>query len=290
MAGGVKNREKAEMLAGIFTMAVAILLLVAVVLIMTQCDMEAPETTDSTVSQDTRETQPPEPTLRANPYNSGDFACNNGYLTCISGKSILGIDVSSHQGIIDWAQVAGTDVKFVMVRIGYRGYMVSDICEDSMWRTNVAGAKENGLMVGAYFFSQAISVEEALEEAAFVLQQLDGMALDLPVVFDWEPIGETTRTAQVDAQTLNACAIAFCEAIRKAGYEPMVYFNIDLSSRLLDLVQMQQQGYPFWLAMYSTQMTYPYRVDMWQYTNSGSVAGIDGDVDLNLLFSYGAFE
>lgn len=286
MAGSVKNREKAEMLAGVITMSVAILLLVLAVVMMTRCDVEAPETTESTTSQDTRETEPPAPTLQANPYNAGDFAYSNGYLSCIAGQSILGIDVSSHQGVIDWAQVAGTDVEFVMVRIGYRGYVVGDICEDTMWRTNVQGAKENGLMVGAYFFSQAISVEEALEEAAFVLEQLDGMALDLPIVFDWEPIGETARTAEVDAETLNACAVAFCEAMREAGYQPMVYFNIDLSNRLLDLVQMQQQGYPFWLALYSNQMSYPYQVDMWQYSNSGSIAGIDGDVDLNLYFTY----
>ena len=288
MAGFIKDREKTELLAGAITMGVAVLLLVLAIVFLTRCNAESPEnpTDNGSSSTESVQTQPTAPTLPKNPYGPGDFAYNNGYLTCISGNSTLGIDVSSHQGIIDWETVGTTDVGFAMVRVGYRGYNNGLICEDTMWRDNMAGARDNGLKIGAYFFSQAISVEEALEEAAFVLELLDGMPLDMPIVFDWEPIGDSARTAHMDAKTLNACTIAFCQAIQEAGYEPMVYFNIDLSSRLLSLTEMQAQGYRFWLAQYTNQMTYPYQIDMWQYSDGGSVPGITGNVDLNLYFTY----
>lgn len=288
MSVKVKDREKIEVLAGLITMGVAIILLLIAIIFMTRCSAQPSETTGSTdnSSAEAPETDPTAPTLIENPYGAGDFAYNNGYLTCITGSSMLGIDVSSHQGTIDWTKVATSDVKFAMVRVGYRGYVVGDVCEDTMWQTNMQGARDNGLMIGAYFFSQAISVEEALEEAAFVLEKLNGMKLDLPIVFDWEPIGDSARTAHMDAKTLNACAKAFCDAVEAAGYDGMVYFNIDLSSRLLDLPQMQQAGYHFWLAMYSDRMTFPHRIDMWQYTDGGSVPGINGNVDLNLYFTY----
>lgn len=288
MAGKVKDRERIEVFAGLIAMAVAIILLLAAVLFMTRCSAQPPDTAGTTdsASVETERTEPTDPTLAENPYGAGDFAYNNGYLTCIAGSSMLGIDVSSHQGAIDWSKVAATDVAFAMVRVGYRGYVVGDVCEDTLWRANMQGARENGLKIGAYFFSQAISVEEALEEAAFVLEKLDGMALDMPVVFDWEPVSDSARTAHMDMETLNACAKAFCGAIQDAGYDAMVYFNIDTSTRLLSLTEMQALGCKFWLAMYTDRMTFPYQIDMWQYSDGGSVPGINGDVDLNLYFPY----
>ena len=85
---------------------------------------------------------------------------------------------------------------------------------------------------------------------------------------------------------LNHCAVAFCEEIRKAGYTPMVYFNQELGYHMLDLSLLHQQEYPFWLAMYTSALTFPHRVAMWQYTSGGTVAGITGPVDLNLYFLY----
>ena len=288
MAGLVKNKEKFELVAGLITMGVAVLLVLFAILFLSRCTAEAPEdegngdaTTMSTMLQG-----PTDPTLAPNPYGPGDFAYKNGYLTCIAGKSILGVDVSYYQGNIDWQAVASSPVDFAMVRIGRRFADTGTIQEDPMWQVNLNGAKSNGLLVGVYFFSQAINPAEALEEAQFVISLLDGMALDLPVVFDWEFLGETDRTAHMDAATLNACAKTFCDAIAAAGYTPMVYFNEDLSSRLLDLQQMQTEGYAFWLAKYSNQMTYPHKIQMWQYTDGGNVPGIDGNVDLNLYFTY----
>lgn len=287
MAGSTKNREKTELMAGLITMGAAVLLLLFAVIFMTRCSADAPQdTTASTGSTTTNSTEAPRPTLPPNPYSAGDFAYKNGYLTCIGGDSLLGIDVSSHQGVIEWDKVAATDIAFAMVRVGYRGYEVGNICEDTMWKTNLQGARDNGLLVGVYFFSQAINAEEALEEAEFVLELLDGVQLDLPVVFDWEPVGDSARTAHMDAATLNACTVTYCDAMEAAGYQPMVYFNMDLSSRLLSLTQMQEEGYHFWLAMYTDRMTYPYQINMWQYSDGGSVPGISGNVDMNLYFPY----
>lgn len=285
MPGFVKNREKGELIAGLITMGAAVILLLGAILVMTQCTATPGDENPSSPSQSSSSLPDPTgPTLAANPYKAGDFAYRNGYLTCLAGQSVLGIDVSSHQSDIDWQKVADAGIGFSMIRIGYRGYSNGETVEDTMWKTNFQGAKENGLMVGVYFFSQAITVEEAKEEAALALQWLDGAALDLPIVFDWEPISETARTANVSAEMLVDCALAFCAEVEKAGYDAMVYFNIDLSTTLLDLLQVQEAGYDFWLAMYKDSMTFPYQIEMWQYTDGGSVPGINGNVDLNLYF------
>ncbi len=224
--------------------------------------------------------------LIPNPYHAGDFAYRNGYLYCASGKSALGVDVSEHQKQIDWPTVAGQGIEFAMVRLGFRGYGESGIMkEDAYARRNLQGAMDAGLQVGAYFYSQAVSPEEAIAEANLALEILDGTPLSMPLVFDWEVFSAEGRTYNVDAQTMTACAVAFCQTVRAAGYEPMVYFNRDIALRLLDLQQMQQLGVSFWLAQYGN-MTFPHRVDMWQYTDTGIVKGIEGDVDLNLFFTY----
>lgn len=220
--------------------------------------------------------------LRSNPYGEEDFAYENGFLKCIAGESWVGIDVSHHQGIIDWMQVAASDVEFAMIRMGHRTVDEGQLRSDRMGQKNLQGAIDAGLKVGVYFYSQAISVEEATEEARFLLDMLGDVQLQMPVVFDWEILSPQARTANVDSQILNACAIAFCDVIREAGYEPMIYFNQDIAKRLFDLQQMQERGYDFWLAMYSDKMTWPYQVDMWQYTDSGRVKGIETNVDLNV--------
>ncbi len=226
------------------------------------------------------------PTLVANPYSAGDFGYKDGLLTCLSGQTMRGIDVSSHQKLIDWPLVASDGIEFAIIRLGYRGWGTGEIVSDELAQTNLQGAAEAGLKVGAYFYSQAISVAEAQEEARFVLEQLAGRQLDMPVVFDWEIFSESGRTALVDGQTLLDCTLAFCDIIEAAGYQPMIYFNLDVGTRLLDLVELQQRGYPFWLAMYTDSMTYPYRIEMWQYSETGKVKGIEKPVDMNLYFIY----
>lgn len=231
--------------------------------------------------------QEPPPTLEPNPYGPADFNYNEqGYLTCISGKSIPGIDVSSHQGSIDWTQVKAAGMEFAFIRVGYRGYDTGTLHADEMALTNLRQAKDAGLKVGAYFFSQALNADEAAEEAKFALAMLDGVELDLPLVYDWEYVSESARTGDMEPDTLLACAEIFCNAVEQAGFQPMVYFNQELVKDMLDILKLVQ--YPFWLAMYTDQMTFPHKVDFWQYSDQGQVPGIEGYVDLDLYFPYDA--
>ena len=224
------------------------------------------------------------PTLADNPYAPTDFATVDGYVTCTAGPTRRGIDVSEHQGKIDWQEVRSAGFDFAFIRIGYRGYSVGRIKPDDCARENLAGAKAAGLDVGVYFYAQAISPEEAAEEARWCLDFLNGEKLDLPVVYDWEWVGTDARTGAMDRETLTECVQTFCEAIKDGGYSPMIYFNTHVSQDLLDLKALQR--YHFWLAQYKTQLDYPHQIDLWQYTETGKVPGIEGNVDIDLMFIY----
>lgn len=232
------------------------------------------------------EPTPTEPTtnLAANPYTPDDFSYAGDYMTCTAGTSTLGIDVSEWQGQIDWQQVRDAGVEFVMIRIGWRGSEQGLLTQDSMAQTYYEGAKAAGLRVGGYFFSQAINPEEAVEEAQFVLDVTAGWQLDMPLAYDWEYISADSRTAGVDNDTLTACAAAFCSYIEQAGYESMLYFNTHHAVHRLDLEALADYG--FWFAQYDHNLDTDYRVDLWQYTDTGSVPGIEGNVDINLHFTY----
>ena len=128
------------------------------------------------------ETLPPPP---ENPYTESDFYVQDGFVYCSAVDAKTGIDVSSHQEVIDWATVAQSGVDYAMIRVGYRGYDQGGVHIDSYAEANLQGALDAGLPVGVYFYSQAISVEEAREEAEVVLEFLDGWEITYPVVFDW---------------------------------------------------------------------------------------------------------
>ncbi len=225
------------------------------------------------------ETLPP---LDANPYKPEDFAEIDGYLACVTGPCSMGIDVSSYQGDINWQQVKHAGVEFVIIRIGGRGYgQEGNLYADSRAQEYYRGAKAAGLQVGAYFFSQAVSRGEAYQEAQYALELLEGWELDLPVVYDWEYISASARTAKVDARTLTDCAKTFCKAVEDAGRSAMVYFNPNQAKYRMYLEELTE--YPFWLAMYDAPMSFPYEVEFWQYTDTGRIPGIYGNVDINLM-------
>ena len=206
----------------------------------------------------------------------------NGVVT-YSGDALYGVDVSAHQGEIDWAAVAADGIDFAILRIGNRGYSAGAIREDTSFEENYAGAKENGLLAGVYFFSQAVSEEEAVEEAEQVLSWLNGRALDGPVVYDWETIeDDEARTDGVSGETVTACARAFCDTIRQGGYTPMLYCNGMLGYLSYDLTDLQDIG--VWYAEYGDYPSYAYAMELWQYTNSGSVSGIEGSADRDIWF------
>ena len=195
----------------------------------------------------------------------------------------LGVDVSYFQKEIDWEAVAADGVEFALVRLGYRGYSEGALYEDDLARANLDGAAAAGLKVGAYFFSQATSVEEAEAEAELALRVLDGRKLDLPVAFDMEEIyGETARTDVLSREEATDCAEAFCRRIRKGGYQPMLYGNAAWLAARIDRKALRDL--PVWLAQYHYRVNYPYDFALWQYTASGRVQGIEGEVDLNICF------
>ena len=219
-----------------------------------------------------------------NVFTPLDFAYEGDYLTCTTAPSIRGIDISTHQKEIDFQKVKEAGFEFVMIRLGYRGFIEGVLFEDEWAQRNYQGAIAAGLKVGGYFFSQAITPEEAVEEAKYAMDIIEGWQVEMPIVYDWEFVQDGYRTDAVDARILTDCTKAFCDTVEKAGYQSMLYFNPTQSRKQMYLEELTDYG--FWLAMYSDQMTYEYKVDMWQYSCTGSVPGINGNVDINLYFPY----
>ncbi len=229
------------------------------------------------------ETEPENPTIPPdrNPYDRYDFQYNrHNYLLLQNVDSSPGVDVSAYQGDIDWNAVARSGIEFAIIRLGYRGYGSGKLVEDEYARKNLQGARDAGLKVGAYFFSQALTVEEVDEEIAYMLGILGETYLDMPLVLDWEIPAADARTANMDARTLTDLQLHFCDKVSQIGYKPMIYFNWHQSENLYFLSELED--YPFWLALYQDRMTYPWKVEMWQYTCTGRVPGIYGDVDINV--------
>lgn len=226
----------------------------------------------------------------ASSYPKESFNKNEDGRVVYADKTVqyaTGIDVSSHQGEIDWKKVKNDGIDFAVVRIGFRGYgAAGNICEDDMAEKNIRGAAAAGLKVGVYFYSQATTVSEAEDEADFVLNIIKHYSIDYPVVFDWEndPAVGGMRTDNVTGNELTEFAVAFCEKIKAEGYTPGVYFNLNDAYMRYDLSKIK--NYPFWYAQYEGDSpTFYYQYDIWQYSATGTVDGIKGKVDLNIAFS-----
>ena len=232
--------------------------------------------------------QPIDPELAKNSYDWSNLVRENGrlhYRPADGAEALTGVDVSTHQGEIDWKKVAADGIDFAIIRLGFRGYGQSGVLKvDDRFEENLTGAAEAGLRVGVYFYSQAITVEEGLEEARLVLETLKGRALDFPVVFDQEEVYEAeARTDDLDAGTATDIAIAFCDAVEEARYRSMIYANTKWFMAQMDFSRLDKYGK--WLAQYYRTPFFPYQFQIWQYTSTGRVDGIQGDVDLNLCFS-----
>lgn len=223
-----------------------------------------------------------------NTLNNDNFTADSTFkYYSENGKaaSLEGIDISSYSGDIDWEKVKNSGVDFVIIRIGGRGYgKEGALYTDDKALEYIEGAHNAGLKVGGYFFSQAINVEEAVEEADYVKSILGDIKLEFPVAYDWEIIkDEDARTDNVSAAEATNCARAFCDRIIEHGYKTMLYspsrelyFKYDLS-RLADI--------DIWYCEYSDVPTFYYQFSMWQYSSTGRVDGIDADVDMNICFT-----
>ena len=195
-----------------------------------------------------------------------------------------GIDVSMHQEEIDWDAVKADGIDFAFIRCGYRGYLYGDVWEDPYFHENMMGAIRNNIDIGVYFFSQAITVEEAREEADFVINILKKYKIDLPVVFDMEEYidGNAGRVTEVGRFERTEAAVTFLHHIQNAGYDAMIYN----SSLLFDRIFMNEylQEFDYWVADYNYAPQYPYHFSIWQYTSQGSVNGIEGGTDMDIMF------
>ena len=205
----------------------------------------------------------------------------------------FGIDVSAYQnrateGGIDWEAVAADGVDFVMVRAGFRGTSTGSLNADAFYRENIRGAMDAGLETGVYFFAQAITVEEAIEEADFVISLLEDYDIDGPVAYDWEMKDSTYRVYGTAPEMATACAIAFCQRIAQAGYTPMIYAGAYVSYIKYDQGAIEQylSWYPEYKSDQSEKLypTFLYQMDYWQFSSNCTVDGISGRVDGNLHF------
>ena len=205
-----------------------------------------------------------------------------------SSEALKGIDVSSFQKTIDWAAVAASgEVNFALIRLGYRGYTKGVMAKDTMFDANARGALENGIPIGIYFLSEAINVDEAREEAYWVLDQIKGYDVTWPVVLDFEPISNIEdRTFFLKPEETSEFINAFFEIIEAAGYTPMIYANVGTFMTAMDLTTVG--NYPKWFAQYFNSPHFPYAFQIWQATSEGSIPGISTNVDIDYaMYDFG---
>ena len=215
--------------------------------------------------------------FRANEAGEMEYV-ENGVVT-----SHKGIDVSKYQGNIDWKKVREDGVEYAFVRLGLRGYGSGEIVLDEYYEQNMLDASAAGVETGVYFFTQAITVEGAIEEANYVIENMKGYEVTYPVVFDVEMIvGDNGRANGLSQELRTDICIAFCDAIKAAGYTPMIYGNVRCFTQMLDMPRLE--AYEKWYAFYDNYMYMPYEVSVWQYSEKGSVNGIKGNVDMNISY------
>lgn len=198
-----------------------------------------------------------------------------------------GVDVSYVQkNSVDWKEAKADGIDFAIIRVGGRGYASAGklYCDD--FQDNIRRAKDAGVLVGVYFFSQALDELEAYAEANYTLKLLDGISLDLPVYMDYEFAGGSSgrlTKAKLSKSKMTANVVKFCETIEKGGYQPGLYANVTFLNNTVNGKQISQR-WPVWVAQYNTYNQYGYTYDMWQYTSSGRIDGYSGRVDTNFLY------
>lgn len=206
---------------------------------------------------------------------------SNGALK--GGTGLFGIDVSTWNGTIDWNQVAKSGVSYAIIRCGYRGTTQGGLIEDNKFATNAKNATGAGIKIGVYFFTQAVSEAEAVEEASMCLSMVEGYKLTYPIFIDVESGSGNARANGLSKESRTAIVKAFCKTISNSGYKAGIYANKNWLTNKLNTSELT--GYTIWLAQYSSAPTYTAtRYDLWQYSSQGSIKGISGNVDLDLSY------
>ena len=196
-----------------------------------------------------------------------------------------GIDVSSYQGIIDWGAVKKSGIDFAIIRVGYRGWGTGKLVTDDYFERNIKEAAKNGIDIGIYFYSQAINTDEAREEARYAISVATKYNINIkfPIVIDTEKSSQGRgRADNLSRETRTSVVKAFCNEVKTLGYTPMIYASKNWLYNNLDIQSLSQ--YEVWLAHYTTSTDYKYPYNIWQYTSSGTVSGINGNVDMNICY------
>ena len=198
--------------------------------------------------------------------------------------SRMGIDISKEQGLVDFNKVKKAGVEFVMIKVGARGYGSGQLIADEKFKDNLQGAQKAGLSTGVYFFSQAITEAEAIEEANLVIESLSENKITYPVAYDMEKIkGDSARTDSLNKETRTKITQAFLKKIKDAGYKTILYGNKEWLLTKINLSSLSE--YDIWLSQESDIPDYPYKFNLWQYTYEGTIDGVTGKVDLNISFT-----
>jgi GH25 family lysozyme M1 (1,4-beta-N-acetylmuramidase) len=203
-----------------------------------------------------------------------------------SAKIRNGIDVSYYQGFIDWEKVKAAGIDFAFIRVAYRGYGTGALVTDPSGTGNISAAVEQGIRVGVYIFSQAITVEEAIAEADYAIDAIGSNDISLPVVMDYEYAGTgqgRLYNAGLSSEQTTEIINAFCNRVRERGYTPMLYANKNM---LEDDINSSELNCEVWLANYTNETSYQGKYSVWQYSSSGYVDGISGLVDCDFAYDY----
>lgn len=230
-----------------------------------------------------------------NSYNPDNFVIEDGFMAYYNenGEKIshVGVDLSYHNNKVDFKKLADSPVEFVMLRCGYRGYTEGGLIEDERFKEYAKAANENNLKLGVYFFTQAITEQEAISEADYVIKLIENYDISYPVAFDIEYVEDEearTNTALLSREDLSKICIAFCERIKEAGYYPMIYASENWIRRKLDVSMLKE--YDFWAPQYLEKNDFLYDFTIWQYTDSGNAPGVEGSCDLNVsMVDYAKF-
>ena len=233
--------------------------------------------------------------IPVNSYKTENFYIEDGFMAYHDDEgnkiSHLGVDLSYHQENVNWDELAASGIEFVILRCGYRGYSEGGLVKDEKFDEYAKACNDRNIPLGVYFFTQAVSVEEAEREAEFTIDLIKDYKISYPVVIDTEYVSDKdarTNLEEIDEDLRSSMCIAFCEKIKEAGYYPMIYASENWIRRELDLEALQE--YDFWAPQYLEENDFMYDFTIWQYTERGFIQGVDEQVDLDIsMVDYASF-
>ena len=201
----------------------------------------------------------------------------------IDEKTMKGIDVSQFNGHIDWKRVADSGIKFAFIRLGGRYSVSGSIYDDSRFIYNISQAKAYGIKVGVYFFTQAVTENEAIEEARYTINKIRSYIIDLPIVIDTESVDDGGRHSAIGVESRTGVIKAFCNEVIKNGFTPMIYASTSWLNSMLNMSKLS--NFKVWVAQWGSSVDYKGAYKCWQYTNKGRVNGINGNVDMDIWYN-----